>query len=77
MCNKSNQNLLRVFGHRGTSMVEEGYLIVSMSDLQSSHFVKLRHRSNGSQVTLQLYPKTRRMVQKRNGKLVYDGVVEP
>lgn len=75
MNNRQVESLKRVFGHRVTSMLEDGYSIVTMSDMTHYIFYKLHHHTNGNEVTFHVYPSADRMVQKSNGRVVYDGPI--
>lgn len=75
MNHQQAESLRRVFGHRVSSMLEDGYFVVAISDMVSYIFYKLRHHTNGNEVTFHIYPSADRMIQKSNGRVVYDGPI--
>lgn len=70
------ESLRTIFKHRCTSMLEDGYVEVSYTDMTYFIFAKLRHRTNGNIVTLTAFPQSNRMMQKTNGRVVYDGPIQ-
>lgn len=70
------ESLRTLFEHRVASMLEDGYVEVSYTDMTYFIFTKLRHRSNGNIVTLTAFPQADRMMQKANGRVVYDGPIQ-
>lgn len=68
--------LRKVFEHRIASMLEDGYVEVTYTDMTYFIFTKLRHRSNGNIVTITAFPQADRMMQKANGRVVYDGPIQ-
>lgn len=68
--------LRKVFEHRVASMLEDGYVEVTYTDMTYFLFAKMRHRTNGNVVTITAYPKADRMMQKTNGHVVYDGPIQ-
>lgn len=68
--------LRKVFEHRIASMLEDGYVEMHYTDMTYFIFTKLRHRSNGNIVTLTAFPQSNRMMQKTNGRVVYDGPIQ-
>lgn len=69
--------LSAAFGHRLTAMLESGYLLVHMYMGEPTQFYKLRHDSNGNEVTFAITLSKNHMVQKRNGRVVYEGTIQP
>lgn len=67
--------LRKVFQHRINAMLEDGYCIISETDMTHYHFVKLRHIRNNKEVVFHCYPSYNRMHQKTNGRVVYDGII--
>lgn len=70
------ESLRTIFKHRFTSMLEDGYVEISYTDMTYFLFAKMRHRTNGNVVTITAYPKADRMMQKTNGRVVYDGPIQ-
>lgn len=69
------QSLRNLFGHRIASMLEDGYMVQSMSDMSNYVFYKLIHHRNGNVVTFHIYPPADRMIQKHGDTIVYDGPI--
>lgn len=67
--------LRTIFQHRYSSMLEDGYMEMVYTDMTNFIFAKIRHRSNGNIVTFTVFPSRNRMMQKSNGRVVYDGVI--
>lgn len=60
-------------GHRVTSLVEDGYNVVTITDLMHAIFIKCRHQRNGNVVTIFVYKGTDTMRQFTNNRLTYEG----
>ena len=70
------ESLRKVFEHRIASMLEDGYVEMHYTDMTYFIFAKLQHRTNGNVVTLTAFPQADRMMQKTNGRVVYDGPIQ-
>ena len=68
--------IFRIIDQRIRSLVDDGYIEVSYTDMTYFIFAKLRHRTNGNVVTITAYPHMDKMVQKTNGKVTYSGTIQ-
>lgn len=64
-----------ILAQRIKSLCSDGYTILFNSHQLNFNFVKLRHRSNGSIITIQASVIDDFMVQRSNGKIVYQGKI--
>lgn len=67
---------IRIIGQRIQSLVDDGYIEISYTDMTYFIFAKLRHKTNGNVVTINANPHSNKMVQKTNGKVTYSGTIQ-
>lgn len=77
MTEKIAAKRLAIFRNRLRSFLDDGYTIIVKSEQIFMQFYKLQHKSNGSIVTLTVYLFKNYMIQKRNGRVVYQGEIIP
>lgn len=70
---KELHSLSPLLAHRVTSLGEDGYQVVTISDLMHCIYIKCRHQRNHKIVTIFAYKATDTMKQFTNSKLTYDG----
>lgn len=62
-----------LLAHRVNALGEDGYRVVTISDLLHVIYVKCRHLTNGNVITIFAYKATDTMRQFTNSKLTYQG----
>lgn len=62
-----------LLAHRVNALGEDGYIVVTISDLMHAIFIKCRHLTNGNVITIFAYKATDTMRQFTNSKLTYQG----
>lgn len=65
----------KVVHQRVSSLMDDGFRLVFKSTLPSDEFYKLRHRTNGTTITLRAYYATNRLVQFTGGVCVHDAAI--
>lgn len=76
MVNKKLQTQA-ILDQRIRSLAEDGYLIRFRSTGLQLDFIKLVHRRNGNEITIKADHLRDLMTQTTNGKLVYQGTIQP
>lgn len=64
-----------LLAHRVNALGEDGYVVVTISELMHAIFIKCRHLSNGNVITIFAYKATDTMRQFTNSKLTYEGEI--
>lgn len=64
-----------LLAHRVNALGEDGYVVVTISELMHAVFIKCRHLSNGNVITIFAYKATDTMRQFTNSKLTYEGEI--
>ena len=77
MTEKIAAKRLAIFRNRLQSFLDDGYTVITHSEQIVMTFYKLRHKSNGSIVTFTVYLFKNYMIQKRDGRVVYQGEIIP
>lgn len=72
---KEKLKLRSILAQRISSLCKDGYSILFHHQGDTTNFVKLRHKSNGSVITLAVSIADNFMVQRTNGKSVYKGKI--
>lgn len=77
---KSNFLKLRtqkILDQRIESLVEDGYKVLYGTRMLAFNFIKLVHLKNGNIITINANHINDYMVQKTNGKITYQGQIQP
>lgn len=74
---KEKLKLRSILAQRISSLCKDGYSILFHYQEDTTNFMKLRHKSNGSVITLAVSIADNFMVQKSNGVKVYSGKIQP
>lgn len=77
MTEKLGAKRLAIFRNRLKSFLDDGYTVIVKSEQIFMLFYKLQHKSNGSIVTFTVYLFRNYMIQKRDGRVVYQGEIIP
>lgn len=64
-----------LLAHRVTALGEDGYNVVTISELMHAVYIKCRHSANGNIITIFAYKATDTMRQFTNNKLTYEGEI--
>lgn len=61
-----------ILNDRALSLIDDGYLLVTITSTRTTWFAKLRHRKNQNVVTITGNIEDMTFTQKRNGVVVID-----
>lgn len=67
----------KILDQRIESLVEDGYKVIYGTRMLTFNFIKLVHLKNGNMVTINANHIENYMVQKTNGKITYQGQIQP
>lgn len=66
-----------ILDQRIRSLAEDDYLVRFRSAGLQLDFIKLKHKHNGNEIIIKADHLRDRMTQTTNGKLVYQGTIQP
>lgn len=66
-----------ILDQRIKSLVRDGYIVLYGTRMVSYNFIKLVHLKNGNVITIKANHILDKMVQKTNGKITYEGPIQP
>ena len=70
-------NLSHVLDLRVNALVEDGYLIIEDDPDGYFRFIDLIHKRNGNRISIAADLRHGGMIQRSNGKVVYNGAIQP
>lgn len=65
-----------IFRERFISLLKDGYLLKVSTDTDTLWLRKLRHMTNGNEIILKAYPKTKCITQTTNGLMKFIGTYD-